>query len=745
MTPTIDPIITWPALVVLGAVLVGLTLWAYRRRLQGSTSPLRWVALGLRLAAVALCLFAASKPSLVMMRKVKQATSLVFMIDNSSSMGITDEAGDRSRFEAARKALDDGRRVVEKLGEKVQVKAFAFDNRVRPFEEAASAAPKGSATAIGTALDEALKQTTGTKLMGVVLLSDGNSNAGPPPLQVAQRLKSRDVPIIAVGYGTETAGTSSRDLVARDLIAGPTVFVKNQPAIRGTVAVRGFPNQAVDIELYVEDEKVPVATKTIRTTEANAVVPINDLKWIPQKPGETKLTLRVKPKDGELVPTNNEVSTYVTVQSGGLAVLYLAGPGTVWEQKYLTRALDAAQEIQVTLRMLRTPVSEDPSALPDEELTPGKYEVIILGDLPANYLTPLQHRLLRRNVERGTGLMMLGGRSSFGSGGWGQTDLAQVLPVEVNLADGQIEPPDGIRMVPVTTSLENYLVKLGTSAADSLRIWTEVLPPLPGANRLGAPKRSAIILAESPEGAPLFVAQEIPPSRVLAFAGETWPWARFGEESQAAHRKFWRQSILWLAHKEDQGSSQVKLTLDRRRLALGQKLELAAIARDARGEPISGVKFETTVEPLKPPAAAGAAETGQTPTERIDLFHQGNESKGSYFPTGKAGEYRVQTIATQDGKEIGRDAARFLVYQDDRELENPAADLALLRQLAEISNGKLLNTEKLNDFLGTLDTDGLSESVVQREVRLWDNWPFLLLFAALLSAEWILRKRMGWV
>jgi len=45
-------------------------------------------------------------------------------------------------------------------------------------------------------------------------------------------------------------------------------------------------------------------------------------------------------------------------------------------------------------------------------------------------------------------------------------------------------------------------------------------------------------------------------------------------------------------------------------------------------------------------------------------------------------------VASRDGKEVGRDSARFLVYQDERELENPAADRALLRQVAEASGGE---------------------------------------------------------
>ena len=56
-------------------------------------------------------------------------------------------------------------------------------------------------------------------------------------------------------------------------------------------------------------------------------------------------------------------------------------------------------------------------------------------------------------------------------------------------------------------------------------------------------------------------------------------------------------------------------------------------------------------------------------------------------------------VATKDGKEIGRDSARFLVYQDDRELENPAADLALARQIAEITGGEAVAHEGLGKYL----------------------------------------------
>lgn len=740
MSPTIDPIAPWPMLVGFGVVVLGLTVWGYSRKLSGTSGGWRWFAVGLRVVAVLMCLLATLRPSLLVARKDRQSATLVFLLDESSSMGITDEANSRSRFEVARQTLSEAMKAMGPLEKEhnLQVKALRFSETAHEDSPGAPEAPEGTATAIGDGLNEGFKQTAGTRAVAVVLLSDGQSNAGPSPPQIAQRLKAQQVPIVAVGFGSESAGAASRDLIARDLVAGPTVFVKNQPAIRGQVVARGYASQQVEVGLYVEDSAVPVATKTVSVSGGQETIPINDLKWLPQRAGETKLTLKVKPLAGELVRSNNEISTYVTVQSGGLAVLYLAGPGTVWEQKYLTRALDAAQEIQVTTRVIRRSAREDPTALPNEELAPGKYDVIILGDVPAEYLTELQQAALQRCVERGAGLMMLGGHSSFGSGGWARTPLAQVLPTEIHPGDGQLEPPDGLRVVPDTLALDSYVLRVGGTASESQRLWT-ALPPIPGANQLGPAKRGAVILARTGTGEPLMVMQEVPPGRVLVFGGETWPWARsFDEELQAAHRKFWRQAVLWLAHKEDQGSDQIKLALDRRRLPVGGKLEISVTARDAKGEAMTDLSYETTIERLGDPNAAA------TP-RKVPLFNQGAESRGPYFAGGPAGEYRVSVIGRRDGKEVGRDAARFLVFQDDRELENPAADFALLRQLAEITEGKVLAPEQLVEYLKGLDLDDLTETYVQKEVRIWDNWPYLLIFATILTLEWWLRKYHGWV
>ena len=331
--------------------------------------------------------------------------------------------------------------------------------------------------------------------------------------------------------------------------------------------------------------------------------------------------------------------------------------------------------------------------------------------------------------------MMLGGRASFGSGGWTGTEIADILPVEIHPGDGQLEPEGGIKVVPNPLGLDSYVLRLAPTAAENRALW-ESLPPLVGTNRFDA-KLAGRVWAQTPQNDPVIVALETGRGRTLAFGGETWPWARnlFDDRARTAHLNFWRNAILWLSHKEDEGENQVRLELDRRRVALGQKLELTATARDAKGQPILDAVFNTVVT---------RSEAGSKP-ENLSLARQGDSSRGSFLPVSDPGEYKVEVTATREGQSIGTASARFLVYDDDREMRRTAADLASLRAIAKASEGAYLAPEQLEKYLRDLKSEVVPDYTTQREVRLWDTWPFLLAFATLLTLEWFIRKKHGWV
>ena len=248
--------------------------------------------------------------------------------------------------------------------------------------------------------------------------------------------------------------------------------------------MRGFPNEDIDVELYLEGRDDPVATRRVRAKEGEDVLTIDDLSFTPTVSGEKRLTLKVKNKEGELIASNNKIDTYVNVLKGGINVLFVQGPSSPWEKKFLMRALDAAREIQANLRILTRPARGDEGDLDTRELAAGAYDVYILSDVAADFLTKSQQRLLARAVDRGAGLIMLGGRSSFGPGGWGGTPLADVMPFAMNPSDSQIEPEDGLKVVPNTTAIDSYVLQLGPTRTESQRLWND-LPPISGANEFG--------------------------------------------------------------------------------------------------------------------------------------------------------------------------------------------------------------------------------------------------------------------
>ena len=468
-----------------------------------------------------------------------------------------------------------------------------------------------------------------------------SSSPTSPPIAAStpwppRQLRDHQIPAVTIGLGTENPAGTARDIAVRDIVTAPSVFVKNQLEVRGTLMARGFTGQPIEVEMHVEGQPSAVARTQIKVPDGTETAPITGLKYIPQTPGEKKITLKVNPLEGEFVTTNNEISTFVTVLSGGLNVMFLQGPNFTWDYRYLMRSISTAENIQVDGVVIRQPARGEASEIDDAEFAQGRYNVYVLSDLPADYLAPRQHKLLADAVRKGAGLIMLGGRTSFGPGGWAQTDLADVLPVEIHPFDGQLEPEEGIKFVPNNLGLTSYLLQIGATKTETAKLW-DMMPPILGTSRFGDPKRLAEILAQTPgpNPEPLLVAMDGPGAgRVIAYGGDTWVWARATEEGRIAHRKFWRQVIFWLSHKENQGDNQVKLSLDRRRISVGQTVELSVTARDSKGSPLTGLTFDTKVE----------CEGLNPSSEPVELYTQGDEAKGSYAAAGQPGDYKVTVV-----------------------------------------------------------------------------------------------------
>ncbi len=650
-------------------------------------------------------------------------------------MDVNDEVNGQTRWKVAVKALEDAQKVVADKLKDFEVKVFQFDGELHEEKPDANAKPDGRETAMGTNLLEPTKRLAGLNVATIVLLGDGANNAGLPPLTAADQLKSKLVPVVTVGVGDENAGAGSKDIAIRSFEAGPTVYVKNQPEIRGTISARGFANRPIEVELFVENEGV-VDRKTITPKAGSEIINVTGLKYLPQIAGEKRMELRVKPQDGELIPQNNSFTTYLTVLKGGLKVLYLQGPNFTWEIRFLVRSLDAAKEIHVDTRVVRQPALGDKGLLEDAEFAPGNYDVFILGDIAADFLTSTQQKLLANAVDKGAGLMMLGGRSSFGEGGWGSTALAGIAPVEMRIGDGQSEPPGGLKFLPSPAGLNGFVLRLDPSAEESRKKW-DSLPPMTGANRFGRPKASSTVMGQAPSGEPLMVGMDVGQGRVIAFGGETWSWYRaLNEQGLLAHRRFWRQAILWLAHKEDKGENEVKIKPETQEARQG---------RAARPQRVG----------TRPEARADLRRPVSDDRHRDRARRRRQAGAGPALPAGRRGQGlllrlgQARRVQGRDDRHEGRQGDRPRLGPVQRLRGQPRAREPRRRPRVAPPDRRghrrqVGRAEELGKQLATLDP-GLTERYSVTEKRIWDNWTFLLIFAAIMSLEWWLRKRLGWV
>jgi uncharacterized membrane protein len=734
--------------IVAAVVLLGLLGLGPAR---SKTSPRRRLILSaIRLVIICLVLLAMLRPTLVYTETKKQAATLVLLVDATRSMTVPDSINGKSRWTALQRACKDAAPALAELGRDFEIKAYTFDADLRPVDVADGKislpdTPQGQQTAIGSALDEVLRFEAGKRLLGVILLSDGAQRAtaphDTPPQTAAARMKQLGFPLFTIPFGQSRGLGEARDVAVKDLDVAEQVFVQNLLDITGEVRVDGYVNHEIPVRVLFETapgKMEVVDQQTIRATSDGQRLPVK-FSYAPPVPGEYKLTLDVPGQPGELVTTNNQLSTFVNVLKGGLKVLYLEGsPGRV-EGKFLHHALDASRDIKVEYFLLdpRHP-EQRPRDFPADPFKPGKYDVYILGDVDAQAFHGSELDDLAKTVSQGAGLIMLGGFHSFGAGGYANTPLGHVLPVAMDPLERQNldDPPRGdlhaagpLKMMPTENHRQDFSMMLASTQQENMKLW-EKLPPLEGANRFT--HFNGVELAAA-EDHPLLVAQSYGNGRVMAFAGDsTWHWWMQG--FQAVHKRFWRQVTLWLAKKDQAIEGNVWVKLDQRRLPPGERLDFTVSAQSPTGEPVED--FQASAEIVLPDGARRA----------VQLIRQDNHLAGSYRDTQVAGDYRVEVTAKKKDQVLGTARSRFLVYQQDLELDNASADTALLESLAAMTGGQSQAPEQLHDLLQRLARQSTRLDVQQETKKtFWDTWPFFLAFVALLTTEWYFRKRWGLV
>jgi hypothetical protein len=213
----------------------------------------------------------------------------------------------------------------------------------------------------------------------------------------------------------------------------------------------------------------------------------------------------------------------------------------------------------------------------------------------------------------------------------------------------------------------------------------------------------------------------------------------YGHETE--HKRFWRQSVLWLVRRDGLEQNEVWIKMDQRRFNPGARVTFTAGATAPGGDPISDAVLRAElISPDGTRKELRLSRDDEFWTAAIDAVET-------------PGDYVVEITAEQEGKVIGMAKGEFLVFDRDIELSNPAADHEQLARLAAMTSevgGRSLAPEQLPALLEELrDRPPEMDIEVQTKWQLGDRprdaWMLLIALVGLLTIEWALRKHWGMV
>lgn len=774
------------AFVFLAILAVGIFfLYTLERGTLGWARRLLLVLL--RTSIVALVILLLFRPVLLAEFRGQRARPIAFLLDNSISMKqqdrrVTEE--DRARVGIAKGMLpletnlaemkslanlpqdlpkDPPRselvrwvlthpelKLLEKLQKAGPLQAGLFGTVARgPNEDAKGPGPGASRllesftaqeekTALADVLHELLDRKDADAPAAVVVITDGQDNASKFTFaEIAQDYKRQDVPIHVYGVGTAEGGS----LQFKEVLAPDTVFVEDTIAIPVRWRAQGFKKGKIELTLTLGGKLMAKKELEVRTGEDLRDVLGFTIDKTKKSDELVDLVATLQLKDNELF--RDTQTRKVRVVDRKIKVLVIENSPR-FEYKFLQPALlrDRRIDAQFILANADPKVAgSGPPFLPGmmptrEKFLEAKYDVILLGDVPASFFSKDQLEWIKEFVQNRGGLIVVAGRQHMPAS-YKNTALAEVLPVEFEPAKFDAAAATRTQEYPPTLTefgQRNDMLFLADTPEENLKVW-QALPGFFWNYPITKLRAGASTLVVNPRAKmdrqpmPILVTQHYGKGQVL-FAGsdETWRW-RFNVQDKHFVR-YWGQVIyqLGLPHLLGESGSKAQFALQHAEATLHRPSYLFVRLLDKDFNPRTDEQVEATLEHTD-------AKPGQERTRPVTL---------QAIP-GRAGEYRVLLTHDQPGRyevKVNNPEPYSFDFRVDvprgHELEELGLAEKNLRELGESSGGKFYREEDLYR-LATDVQPRKTSFTIRQEVVLW-NPLAMALFVLLITAEWVVRK-----
>ena len=753
-------------------VCVAIAIWSYSRLDAGRRA--RGFLATARAGILALLLVAVAGPMIELPRELVEPDWVAVLVDRSRSMqvrdGLDDASGRRSREQDLQRILEEAGPAWRNPGETREVVWLGFSEGVfdleeveaevddpdSPLSESTPPLPgtsgpiidggeaDGWRTRIAPALEEVLRRTAGRPLAGVVLISDGRTDA-PPDRDLIRRMIGAAAGVHTIPLGAEIpvgdAGINKVDAPRRAFSkdAVPVAVRLGNRGRRGMVKVSlvddrdGSILDSTEIEL---DPDQPTMDTVLTAAPSRSEEDTGTRRW----------SVRIEGED-DLVPENNTVALDIEFVDRPLRVLYIEGYPR-WEYRYLKNLLVREPSIESSVMLLsadrdfaqegNTPLARLPRTA--EEF--AAFDLIILGDIPSGFLTDSRQELIQEQVaRRGGGLVMIAGPRSMPSS-WSGTPLADLLPFTGSLELDRRDGPVLARPTDVATRLGVLRLVLGedygwpealsdASYGWSQLQWVQRIDP----ERL---KPTAETLAEvrpadgdQADVTPLVLGMRYGAGQVLYVAtDEIWRW-RYGR-GELLPEQFWVQLLRLLGREAVQGDQPVRLVVEPRQAVIGRPVRITVDLLDA----VSGL--------LPPDSVVVEAFDGDgVLVGTVELPASGEASwAGTWIPP-EVGPVEFRIAQPGLSALAGGIIATIEVARPDDELRDADADHEFLATLSKETGGLVHLPDETPGLLDRVHEQLPNRAIVTERPlreRIWTSPLFFTLFLLLATLEWVGRR-----
>jgi len=773
------PVEPW-VLATVGALAMLVVALLYRRE---SASTLRRFPLALiRIGLLALVLAVLCHPTLVLQRNRVEQSYVAVLVDESRSMAREETYADhalaqsvavgagladvktlqeQSRLDLVRRAFGArGAAPLQALLKHNAIQLYTFAGSARSEVLAGSvdeldglidrlrrAEPDGTATDLNNAVCEVIEDARGRRLAAIVLVSDGRSTAPADVTELSEKAVARLIPVYAVRIGSPTP---VMDISVGPLRAEESVFVNDILAVNAKVSASGLAEATpVTVRLVDQRSGLSVAAQTVTLEPAGAATTI-ELRTKPTQPGLVRYRVEVSLLPDELTADNNVDTVEVTVLEDKLRVLYVDGYPR-YEYRYLKNALVREPSMQISVLLLEAdgqfvqegtePIRRFPES--PEEL--NRYDVVLFGDVDpqAGWLSKEQMRMLLDFVgNEGGGFGLIAGER-YTPRRFRGTPLAKLLPI-------RIDPGfTGRYASAIAQGFGPRLTRDGAASrvlrfADDVDMETarrvfDALPEIYWFAGTSGPKPGASVLVEHPSvragGGPMpLVVMGRYGSGKLFFQAtdDTWRWRRHGGEF--LHDTYWVRVARELMRPQRVGrDTRLTIRSDRRNYSYGDRVDVHVQVLDSELLAEQGDVMNVLL-----------TDREDFPVLRFTvarLGEQANVFEGTCVPP-RTGSFaaHVEGVTPRLGDKPA--SARFHVAPTDPESRRVEADHEILDRIAVATGGRMVDLDELEQAFATIPDrsvripDDISEP-------LWDSKLVLLLFALMITTEWVLRKAFG--